>query len=143
MARIQLENSLSEQENKSPMWYIAGSATRVSFSQHLWNPALRTAAMKELCERWRDTGLFEEQIGRKKWRNELYPVYRNPFGAHDNENIGLEMERSACALFGIVTYGVHMTIYVEDEEGMKIWVPTRAKTKQTWVPNTNINSNGL
>ena len=147
LTQIKYEISLSEHQNINPIWCITESppSTRVSFSQNLSNPALRTAAMKELCERWRDTGIFEEQIGPKKWRRELYPVYRDPFGAHDKASLGdnptedrgnfaLEIERSACALFGIVTYGVHMTIYVEEDGGMKIWVPTRAKTKQTCVP---------
>ncbi|KAF8798829.1 hypothetical protein BYT27DRAFT_7202539 [Phlegmacium glaucopus] len=48
------------------------------------------------------------------------------------------MERSASALFGVVTYGVHMSIYEEiaQENGQKqlhIWVPTRALTKPTRV----------
>jgi 8-oxo-dGTP pyrophosphatase MutT (NUDIX family) len=45
------------------------------------------------------------------------------------------MERSASALFGIVTYGVHMTAYVrspESSHGMKIWIPRRAAGKQTY-----------
>ncbi|EME40705.1 hypothetical protein DOTSEDRAFT_136968 [Dothistroma septosporum NZE10] len=71
-----------------------------------------------------------------KWRNELYPVY-GPQG-----QLLFNMERSASALFGIVTYGCHMTAYVrtvvnntdspEDTEEMKIWVPRRAADKQTY-----------
>ncbi|KAF8888794.1 NUDIX hydrolase domain-like protein [Infundibulicybe gibba] len=94
----------------------------------------RTAAMKDLCERWRDTGLFKDVCG------------PNPFGIHDYPNRGtedtslnyvFEMERSACALFGIVTYGVHMSIYEEEtsingQKSIRVWVPTRASTKQTW-----------
>jgi len=114
----------------------------VSFASGISTPSVRTEAMKELCERWRDTGLFKDAIGPNKWRGELYPVYRNPFGVHDKiygeeypddkGNYAFEMERSAAALFGIVTYGVHMTIYHDSDDGMKIWVPTRARTKQTW-----------
>jgi hypothetical protein len=113
---------------------------RVSFAPEVSTPPARTNVMKELCERWRDTGLFEDTIGPRKWREEVYPVYRNPFGSHDNEhadtgNYAFEMERAACALFGVVTYGVHMTIYEDSsEDGLKIWVPTRAKSKQTYVP---------
>lgn len=103
--------------------------------------------MRALCERWRDGGLWSEIVGPKKWRGEGYPVYRDPLGSNDaplNEeegggddtlNYAFRMERAACALFGVVTYGVHMTIYVDspDPEGQKrIWVPKRAKTKQTW-----------
>lgn len=39
------------------------------------------------------------------------------------------MERSACALFGFATFGVHATAYTPD---YRIWVPRRAKDKSTW-----------
>jgi len=45
------------------------------------------------------------------------------------------IERSASALFGVVTYGVHMTAYVhspESSHGIKIWIPRRAAGKQTY-----------
>lgn len=44
------------------------------------------------------------------------------------------MERTACALFGVVTYGVHMNAHVRDGETgeVKIWTPRRARTKQTY-----------
>ncbi|KAJ5246320.1 hypothetical protein N7468_001303 [Penicillium chermesinum] len=62
----------------------------------------------------------------KGWRSENYPVF-GPGGEYL-----FEMERSASPLFGIVTYGSHMTGYTEDAEGMKIWVPRRSKNKQTY-----------
>lgn len=60
------------------------------------------------------------------WRDELYPVY-GPSG-----ELLLELERSASSLFGIVSYGVHVTCFVDDENGIRIWVPRRSKTKQTF-----------
>ncbi|KAJ5656462.1 hypothetical protein N7507_008412 [Penicillium longicatenatum] len=60
------------------------------------------------------------------WRNEKYPVY-GPGG-----EFLLDMERCASPLFGIVSYGAHMTGYVEDADGLKFWVPRRAKNKQTY-----------
>ncbi|KAI0074920.1 hypothetical protein K474DRAFT_1664824 [Panus rudis PR-1116 ss-1] len=129
-------------------FFSLGGRERVSFSAVLDTPAKRTQAMKELCERWRDQGLWPAQIGPKKWRAEMYPIYRNPFGKHDapvaekgeeetgddSTNYAFMMERSAAALFGVVTYGVHMTVYHGsiEEQNCKIWVPTRARTKQTW-----------
>lgn len=121
--------------------------SRVSFESHLDTPAKRSAAMKELCERWRDDGVFSSQISPKKWRGEMYPIYRNPFGPmdaplegadidDDSRNYAFMMERAACSVFGVVTYGVHMTVYHDDTQDgaslCKVWVPRRAKTKQTW-----------
>ena len=60
------------------------------------------------------------------WRDELYPVY-----GHESGEL-ISMERAASPLFGINTYGVHMTVYVKTQEGMKIWVPRRSANKQTY-----------
>lgn len=60
------------------------------------------------------------------WRSELYPIYG------PGKELILSMERSASPLFGVVTYGVHMTGYVQTKEGMKIWAPRRALTKPTY-----------
>lgn len=123
----------------------------ISFSPHISDDTTRSTVLKELCERWRDEGLFEDVIGPRKWRSELYPVYLDPHGPHyvldssqsrpqssndtpDKSNLAFEIERAAAALFGVVTYGVHMTIYEEDEDGsVRMWVPKRASTKQTYV----------
>lgn len=45
------------------------------------------------------------------------------------------IERAASALFGIVTYGVHLSAFVRDPTasyGIKLWIPRRAKSKQTY-----------
>ncbi|KAH3906757.1 hypothetical protein HBI56_062680 [Parastagonospora nodorum] len=64
----------------------------------------------------------------KKWRNELYAVY-----GRDKELL-FNVERSASPLFGVVTYGVHLTAYTRngDTGEIKIWTPRRARTKQTY-----------
>ncbi|KAK7682760.1 hypothetical protein QCA50_014143 [Cerrena zonata] len=139
----------------SELWYFVENAASpyVSLSASLDTPSKRTRAMKELCERWRDIGLWPNQIGPRKWRAEMYPIFRNPFGKHDapvsekgevetgddSTNYAFMMERAACALFGVVTYGVHMTVYEDSAEGAssdtqsyRFWVPKRAQTKQTW-----------
>lgn len=73
----------------------------------------------------RDQKIFAVLSG---WRNELYPVYGL------GKELLFSLERSATSLFGVVQYGVHMTAFVRTAEGMKIWAPRRAKTKQTY-PN--------
>ncbi|PLB53565.1 thiamine pyrophosphokinase-related protein [Aspergillus steynii IBT 23096] len=60
------------------------------------------------------------------WRNETFPVY-GPGG-----DVLLEIERSGSALFGIVTYGVQLTCYVEDEHGLRVWIGRRSRSKQTY-----------
>jgi 8-oxo-dGTP pyrophosphatase MutT (NUDIX family) len=85
----------------------------------------RNAILAEYLQRLRQQHIFQVLEG---WRDELYPIYG------PNRELILSMERSASALFGVVTYGVHMTAYVasDGESGMKIWAPRRAETKQTY-----------
>ncbi|KAK9575361.1 hypothetical protein V6000_010018 [Aspergillus fumigatus] len=63
----------------------------------------------------------------KGWRNERFPVYRPDGG------VILEIERSASALFGIVTSGVQMLCYVKDaKNGIRLWIAKRSMRKQTY-----------
>jgi hypothetical protein len=112
-------------------------------------------------------GAFAEVIGGSRWRSEWYDVYLAPGGALRTDGrdplalvevpttsdsaFGLasessgyggayvfSMERSACALFGVVTHGVHMTVYeqkggADGEVPVRVWVPRRAATKPTCV----------
>ena len=156
--QLRKENETMREKGSQDVWLIMEDdpKPRVTFSALIDTPADRTVVMKELCERWRDTGLFENVCGPTKWRGEMYPVYSDPFGKHDHPsdrdtatsylNYAFEMERSACALFGVVTFGVHMTVYrnVERpdsrETSMHVWVPTRAKTKSTYAFSLEIQS---
>jgi len=106
-----------------------GSSSKiVAFSDSCTTAQARSAALREIVLRWREAGTFAGVIGGRLWRNELYGVYANPFVRTPEP--ALVLERSACALFGIVTYGVHMTVFTHD---FKVWVPRRSKTKQTFV----------
>lgn len=87
--------------------------------------AHRTAVLARYLQSAREAKIFRVLDG---WRNELYPVYG------PGQELLFSMERSASALFGIVTYGIHMTAYTQTAEGMKLWTPRRAPTKQTY-PN--------
>ena len=94
----------------------------------------RSKAVAATCQAMRVTKHFKCLAG---WRDELYPVYglRTP---HGKRNVLFSVERSACPLFGVVSYGCHMTAYVrstsEDEhkKNLRLWVPRRAATKQTY-----------
>ncbi|KAI1615061.1 thiamine pyrophosphokinase [Exophiala viscosa] len=89
--------------------------------------------VKDFAERNQILAEYLQDVREKKvfrvldgWRSELYPIYG------PSKTLLLNMERSATPLFGVVTYGVHMTGYVKTPEGMKIWAPRRALTKQTY-----------
>ncbi|KAJ7748417.1 nudix hydrolase 20 [Mycena metata] len=146
---LRVENSRTEAKS---IWVgLEGAdvthARKISFDASLDTHTKRTAVMKEMCERWRDTGILPDIIGPKKWRAEMYPVYRDAFGVHDYPagdaedgelNFAFEMERAAAALFGVITYGVHMSTYqeitdpVSGERTLRLWIPTRAKNKSMW-----------
>lgn len=62
---------------------------------------------------WKMAGEFADALG--GWRDEEYAVY-GPVKAWNEEenplpgsNVAFSMERSACALFGVATFGVHCT----------------------------------
>lgn len=78
-------------------------------------------AIRETLERAKQSDAFAVLRG---WRDESYPIFRH------HGVVG--MERAGSALFGINTFGVHMTAFVRTPEGLKIWVPRRAKNKQTY-----------
>lgn len=116
-------------------------------------------AMQSTADRWRKEGRFEGPLA--GWRNEHYMIYCDPrssaLGEHDSTkpfaNAAFELERAACAVFGLATFGVHMTgqspsmahgtrereresahegaAYEGEGEHMKIWVPRRSATKAT------------
>ncbi|RVX67567.1 hypothetical protein B0A52_08095 [Exophiala mesophila] len=83
----------------------------------------RNAILADYLQSVREQRVFGVLDG---WRSERYPIYG------PNKEILLSMERSATPLFGVVTYGIHMTGYVKTDQGMKIWAPRRALNKQTY-----------
>ncbi|MCJ1409252.1 hypothetical protein MMC19_003331 [Ptychographa xylographoides] len=84
-------------------------------------PRERSKAIEEVLNQARSDHSFAVLEG---WRNELYPI---------TGSMGqVVMERAGSSLFGILSWGVHMTAYTLTEKGMMIWVPRRSPTKQTY-----------
>ncbi|CCG81597.1 Thiamin pyrophosphokinase-related protein [Taphrina deformans PYCC 5710] len=81
---------------------------------------------------WHTRDTFEVLKG---WRGEQYTIY-GPERA-----ILFTLERAACGLFGLVTYGAHMTAYIPATETspIRVWCPRRSSTKATF-PNMLDNS---
>lgn len=107
--------------------------------------AERSTAVARTCEAMRATGHFKILEG---WRNELYPIYGDVEGVEGEKKgsqVLCSVERAASALFGIVSYGCHMTAFTrgkrkregedgteEEQDELKLWIPRRAATKQTY-----------
>ena len=95
------------------------------------NAEERSKIVESTTKAMRATGHFKIL---EKWRNEAYPVY-GPKG-----ELLFNIERSATALFGVVTYGSHLTAYVREKdsadadgkEEIKIWVARRSRSKETY-----------
>lgn len=117
--------SVAEVLRGLPAWQLDDDARTLTLIQGK-DEEERSAIMAGTTAAMRATNHFKVLAG---WRNELYPVYDR------GGELLLSMERAASCLFGIVTYGCHMTAYTKTtgaSSGMKIWVPRRAKTKQTY-----------
>lgn len=83
----------------------------------------RNRVLAQYLQELREQKVFKVLAG---WRNEMYPIYG------PNRQLLLSMERAATPLFGVVSYGVHMTAFTHTEDGMKLWTPRRSETKQTY-----------
>lgn len=85
--------ALEDRALSGPHWLFSAGTVSLAGSTLSERSALVAATLAA----WRAAGTFAVLEG---WRDELYTVYApsaQPF---------LNMERSACALFGVVTYGV-------------------------------------
>lgn len=103
-------------------WEVDHEEQRVNLNPVESTPRELSEIIAETLMKAKEEGVFRILQG---WRNELYPVIRSS----DDQ---ITMDRAASPLFGIVSYGVHMTAYVKEQNCTKIWVPRRARNKQTY-----------
>lgn len=95
-------------------------------AKHLDTFDARTKMIGQLAEELR---LADKEVAHG-WRNELYTVYSplsQPY---------FLVERAISGMLGVVTYGVHINGYVPAEKTvdgkMRMWIPRRSATKQTY-----------
>ncbi|OJD16786.1 hypothetical protein AJ78_03076 [Emergomyces pasteurianus Ep9510] len=84
----------------------------------------RTALLDETLQAARNT--FKVLMG-KGWRNEKYPIY-----IPGTTQLLASIERSAACLFGLPTWGIHLTAFTKKDGQLLIWVPRRSATKSTF-----------
>jgi 8-oxo-dGTP pyrophosphatase MutT (NUDIX family) len=117
--------SVTELFRNVPHWTLDSDARTLTLDAGD-TPASRSAAVAQTLLALRETGHFKVL---DKWRDELYAVYGK------GKQLLFTVERSASPLFGVVTYGIHMTVFTRSQTtGMvdKIWIPRRARSKQTY-----------
>ncbi|KAL1311869.1 hypothetical protein AAFC00_001941 [Neodothiora populina] len=121
--------SVAEVLRGIPGWTLDDDERTLTLSDGT-NEEERSAVVAATTAAMRATEYFSVLKG---WRNELYPVY----GPSPVKELLFSIERAASPLFGIVSYGVHMTAYTyvtseKDKKELKLWTPRRAATKQTY-----------
>ncbi|KAI9787181.1 MAG: hypothetical protein M1839_003416 [Geoglossum umbratile] len=115
-------NAIKNVDEYSVFWSIDDKAKTVRLKGGS-SPEAYSLAIGKTIRNWRENGIFEVLKG---WRNELYAVYAPP------GKLAFNVERSATCLFGVLTYGIHMTAYVRSSSGLKMWIPRRSYNKQTF-----------
>lgn len=97
-----------------------------SISLNSDTPETRSEALGSILSHWRENKAFTILAG---WRNESYPIY-DPAG-----DLYAGIERAGAPLFGIVAHCVYLIGYsfVGQEKAMKLWIPRRSRTKQTYA----------
>lgn len=106
-------------------WFIDETTKIVRPCRAISSFSEQQDVIAQTLEEARDKKVFKVISG-KGWRNELYPIY----GLHSTQ---IGVERGGSPLFGMVTFGVHCTAYVETNEGLKIWAPRRSRNKPTYA----------
>lgn len=97
----------------------------IQLHKSLTSFAARNKALASVTAKWHVAKQFHILEG---WRNELYTVF-NP-----SQVPYLLVERAAAALFGVITYGVHIVGYVPStsNHGILFWIPKRSYSKATF-----------
>ena len=106
-------------------WNVDYTARKVTPAPSAYKSNSQNDVIRDTLSRARELKKFKVLDG---WRNELYPV----LGMKSTTEKAISIERAASPLFGINTYGVHMTVFTITDEGIQIWVPRRAANKQTY-----------
>ncbi|CAH7668235.1 NUDIX hydrolase domain-like protein [Phakopsora pachyrhizi] len=94
--------------------------------------SLRTEHFDRLVRTWKEAGLFSEILD--GWRDEAYPIYGPKSKDHSlpGSNVAFKIERAASALFGFLTFGAHLTAYINVDGEKFVWTPRRSATKSTY-----------
>ncbi|KAK9237080.1 NUDIX hydrolase domain-like protein [Lipomyces kononenkoae] len=107
------------------LFVVSDEDQRVGIAPEYDSVEKRSKMMNDLALIWRNDNKFKVLKG---WRSELYPIF------YPSSKLYFTLERSACPIFGLVTYGAHMIAFVpaSDSQKLRMWVPRRSRTKSTY-----------
>lgn len=112
---------------EEPIFNLGRTSRTIQIAPSLSSFEERNKEFAHLAAKWLAQERFEVLQG---WRSELYTVF-NP-----SQSPYLLIERAAAALFGFITYGVHIVGYIPANLStgapLRIWVPRRSATKATF-----------
>lgn len=118
-----IEPVVVELENHPEVVTVDRHSRTVRMSPSLDTLFKRTDAFMKVACCWKEKKAFEVLLG---WRDENYTVFyptRTPY---------MFLERAVSILLGVVTYGVHINGFVENDGDLKLWIPSRSPTKATY-----------
>ena len=103
-----------------PEVFVVGGR-RIDLHGALYEYSSATDALALVTESWRDAGVISG------WRGERYAAAKR-FG----ESAVLSIERAACPMLGIRSWGFHLNGYVRRADGIHLWIAERAHDKPTY-----------
>ena len=115
-----VRRSLAERLTERPEVF-AVAAESAGFAPGLDTPERRSAALAEVVRDWRGNGLLRRVSG------ELLAV-----GAGLAEPPLFLIDRSAVQAFGFSAVGVHVNGYVEEPDGLHVWIAERAAGRHSY-----------
>ncbi|KAG0255693.1 hypothetical protein DFQ27_006120 [Actinomortierella ambigua] len=105
-----------------------GMATSCTFMPWLDDCQSRSEAIAGMLNEWRKDETNFPCL--KGWRDEKYGIFSAQTG-----DIAVAIERSACGLFGVHAYGVHINGFVQKgtrPQDVDMWIARRSLTKPTY-----------
>ncbi|KAH7407380.1 putative thiamine pyrophosphokinase [Cadophora sp. MPI-SDFR-AT-0126] len=118
-----IQNAIVEAMPWTPEFHLDKVSTPKRVQLVVEDTIAANDAISRVLQTGRERNLFKCLNG---WRDEEYQIL--------GSGSGIKVERAGAGLLGIITTGVHMTLFTRLKESgeMRIWVPTRSMTTKAY-----------